>query len=242
MNELNSDLADWLQTTPIFHRLSRSQLLRLCQIIQPQTWQKDELIFKQGSPATGFFVVKTGRVKVFKVSPIGKEQILNIFERGDNFAEVAALDGQPFPASAATLDRVEAIFFPRQAFLELLRQDPDIAISMLISLAQHSRHLASVIEDLSFKDVPQRLAAYLFNLCDVSSQKSSDRSPSIDLVTLDLTKTQLSAALGTIPATLSRAFFRLSSEGIIAVNGSQIEVLDRDRLQDLSQSLGQSDL
>ncbi|NJR51424.1 MAG: Crp/Fnr family transcriptional regulator [Leptolyngbyaceae cyanobacterium CSU_1_3] len=229
MNELNSNLADWLQTTLIFHGLSRSQVLRLCQIAQPQTWQKDELIFNQGSPATGFFVVKTGRVKVFKVSPIGKEQILNIFEQGDNFAEVAALDGQPFPASAAALDQVEMIFFPRQVFLELLRQDSDIAISMLVSLSQHSRHLVSVIEDLSFKEVPQRLAAYLLNLSNVSSQKSSDRSKSIDLVTLDLTKTQLAAALSTIPATLSRAFYRLSSEGIIAVNGSQIELRDRDR-------------
>ncbi len=237
MNELNADLADWLQSTPIFHRLSRSQALCLCQIIQFQTWQKDELIFRQGSSATGFFVVKMGRVKVFKLSPIGKEQILNIFEQGDNFAEVAALDGQPFPASAAALERVELIFFPRQVFLALLRQDPDIAINMLISLSQHSRHLVSIIEDLSFKDVPQRLAAYLLNLCDVSSQKSSDRSKLINFVTLDLTKTQLAAALGTIPATLSRAFYRLSSEGIIAVNGSQIEVLNRDRLQDLSQSL-----
>jgi CRP/FNR family transcriptional regulator, dissimilatory nitrate respiration regulator len=242
MNEFNSDLADWLQTTLMFRGLSRSQVLRLCQIVQPQTWQKDEPIFQQGSPATGFFIVKTGRVKVLKVSPMGKEQILNIFEPGDNFAEVAALDGQPFPASAAALERVELIFFPRQVFLELLRQDPDIAINVLISLSQHSRHLVSVIEDLSFKDVPQRLAAYLLNLSNVSSQKSSDRSQSIDLVTLDLTKTQLAAALGTIPATLSRAFYRLSSEGIIAVNGSLIEVLDRDRLQDLSQSLGQSDL
>jgi CRP/FNR family transcriptional regulator, dissimilatory nitrate respiration regulator len=242
MNEFNSDFADWLQTTLLFRGLSRSQVLCLCQIVQPQTWQKDEPIFQQGSPATGFFVVKTGRVKVFKVSPMGKEQILNIFEAGDNFAEVAALDGQPFPASAAALDRVELIFFPRPVFLELLRQDPDVAINMLISLSQHSRHLVSVIEALSFKDVPQRLAEYLLNLSDVNSQKSSDRSQSIDLVTLDLTKTQLAAALGTIPATLSRAFYRLSSQGIIAVNGSQIEVLDRDRLQDLSQSLGQSDL
>ncbi len=242
MNELNSDLADWLQTTLIFQGLSRSQVHQLCQITQPQTWQKDELIFKQGIPATGFFVVKTGRVKVFKVSPIGKEQILNIFEHGDNFAEVAALDGQAFPASAAALDRVELIFFPRQVFLELLRQDPDIAINMLISLSQHSRHLVSVIEDLSFKDVPQRLAAYLLNLSTVSSQKSSDRSKSLDLVMLDLTKTQLAAALGTIPSTLSRAFYRLSNEGMITVNGSQIEVLDRDRLKDMSQSLGQSDL
>jgi CRP/FNR family transcriptional regulator len=142
--------------------------------------------------------------------------------------------------TAAALDRVELIFCPRPEFLALLRQEPDIAINILISLSQHSRHLVSVIEDLSFKDVPQRLAAYLLNLSDVSSEKSSDRPQLINLITLDLTKTQLAAALGTIPATLSRAFYRLSNEGIIAVNGAQIEVLDRDRLQDLSQSLGQS--
>ena len=195
MNELDCDLADWLQATPIFHGLSRSQMMRLCQIVQIQTWQKDELIFEQDSPATGFFIVKTGRVKVFKVSSIGREQILNIFEQGD-----------------------------------------DIAINMLVSLSRHSRHLVSVVEDLSFKDVPQRLAAYLLNLNNAKSQKSVDRSNLINPVTLDLTKTQLAAVLGTIPATLSRAFYRLSSKGIIAVNGSQIEVLDLHRLQALSQN------
>jgi CRP-like cAMP-binding protein len=235
MNEFNANSADWLQMTPIFQGLSRSQLSHLQQIAQPQTWQKDQFIFMQGSLAKGFFVVKTGRVKVFKVSPTGKEQIISIVEQGDNFAEVAALDGRPFPASAAALDRVELLFFPRPEFLGLLHQYPDIAINMLISLSQHSRHLVDVIEDLSFKDVPQRLAEYLLHLSDVISQKSSDRSQAINLVTLDLTKTQLAAALSTIPATLSRAFYRLSSEGIIAVNGSQIEVLDRDRLKELSQ-------
>ena len=86
MNELDCDLADWLQAMPIFHGLSRSQMMRLCQIVQIQTWQKDELIFEQDSTATGFFIVKTGRVKVFKVSSIGREQILNIFEQGYDIA------------------------------------------------------------------------------------------------------------------------------------------------------------
>lgn len=112
---------------------------------------------------------------------------------------------------------------------------------MLISLSQHSRHLARVIEELSFKDVPQRLAAYLLNLSDARTGARSDRSTPVNVVTLDLTKSQLAAILGTISATLSRAFYRLSSDGLIAVNGSQIELLDRDRLQSLSQSLEQND-
>jgi CRP/FNR family transcriptional regulator, dissimilatory nitrate respiration regulator len=228
------DLSSWLQGTLVFQGLSRSQLIPIVQIAQFQSLTKGELLFKQGNNATGFFVVKSGRVKVFKVSNTGKEQILNIFESGENFAEVAALDGKPFPASAATLEPTELLFFPRRAFLELLHQHPDIAINMLISLSQHLRHLTGVIEELSFKDVPQRLATYLLKLSQSGISEPSTHSHPINVVTLDLTKSQLAAALGTIPATLSRAFYYLSSEGIIAVNGSQIELLDRDRLQELS--------
>jgi CRP/FNR family transcriptional regulator, dissimilatory nitrate respiration regulator len=232
-----SDLSHWLQTTLVFQGLSRSQLISLLQIAQLKTFSKGELIFRQGREATGFFVVKTGRVKVFQLSSTGKEQILNIFEAGENFAEVAALDGKPFPASASTLEPTELIFFPRMAFLDLLHQYPDIAINMLISLSRHSRHLTEVIEELSFKDVPQRLAAYLLKLSESRAAQSPDRSTPVNVVTLDLTKSQLAAILGTISATLSRAFYRLSSDELIAVKGSQIELLDRDRLQSLSQSI-----
>ena len=118
---------------------------------------------------------------------------------------------------------------PRIAFLELLHQYPDIAINMLISLSQHARHLSQLVEDLSFKEVPQRLATYLLNL--------SDCTDNLCTIDLDLSKGQLAATLGTIPATLSRAFYRLSHEGLIAIDGSQIELLDRDLLQKMSHSL-----
>jgi CRP/FNR family transcriptional regulator, dissimilatory nitrate respiration regulator len=224
-----SDLAAWLQTTQLFRGLSQTQLLRVTQIAQVKQLSKGDLIFQEGSEATGFFVVKVGRVKIFKVSVQGKEHILHFFSTGENFAEVPALDGKNFPASAATLEPSELVFFPRLAVLDLLHQDPDIAINMLISLSQHLRNLTGLIEELSFKDVPQRLAAYLLNL--------ADRPRSTSSLNLDLSKGQLAAALGTIPATLSRAFYRLSSEGLIAINGSQIELLDRDRLHSWSQSL-----
>lgn len=234
------DLSSWLQRTLVFQSLSRSQLVSIVQIAQLQSFSKGELLFNQGSEATGFFVVKNGRVKVFKVSLTGKEQILHIFESGENFAEVVALDGKPFPASAATLEPTELLFFPRRAFLDLLHQHPDIAINMLISLSQHLRHLTGIIEELSFKDVPQRLATYLLKLSYSGVGDSSQCAHPLNVVTLDLTKSQLASTLGTIPATLSRAFYSLSSEGLIAVNGSNIELLDRDRLQALSQTLKQS--
>ncbi|WP_310425522.1 Crp/Fnr family transcriptional regulator [Chamaesiphon sp. VAR_48_metabat_135_sub] len=225
-----SDLTDWLQTIRIFRGLSRSQLRSIAQIAQLKQFKKGEPIFQQGSEATGFFVVKTGRVKIFKVSANGKEQIIHFVNARENFAEVPALDGKCFPASATAIEPTESIFFPRMAFLGLLHQAPDIAINLLISLSQHLRNQSRLIEELSFKNVPQRLASYLLNLSDRTTNTTVD---------LDLSKSQLAAALGTIPATLSRAFYRLSSEGMISINGSQIELLDRDRLHKLSQSIEQ---
>jgi CRP/FNR family transcriptional regulator len=236
MNRYNDDLGQWLHTTLLFQGLSQIQLSQILPIAQLQSWKKNQIIVNRNTPASGFFVVKIGRVKVYTVSPTGKEQILNIFESGDNFAEVAALDGQPFPAYAAALDQVELVFFPRADFSNLLHADPSIAINMLVSLSKHLRHLVGVIEDLSFKDVPQRLAEYLLQLNDSAASSAIDRSQLMNMVTLDLTKTQLAAVLGTIPATLSRAFYRLNNEGIIAVDGSQVTILDRERLQALSQT------
>jgi CRP/FNR family transcriptional regulator, dissimilatory nitrate respiration regulator len=231
-----SNLTDWLQTTRIFRGLSLRQLATVAQIAQVKQFKKGESIFQQGSTATGFFVVKTGRVKIFKVSANGKEQIIHLVNVGENFAEVPALDGKYFPASATAIEATETIFFPRMAFLDLLHQYPDIAINMLISLSQHLRNQSKLIEELSFKNVPQRLASYLLILSNRVELAVPNHPNSVDL---DLSKSQLAAALGTIPATLSRAFYRLSSEGMINVNGSQIELLDRDRLHKLSQSMEQ---
>lgn len=236
-----SEFGQCLEAALLFQGLSRSHLAALLKIAHIQTFAKGELIFHEGSEATGFFVVKTGRIKVFKISLTGKEQIINIFEVGENFAEIAALDGKPFPASACALEFSELIFFPRTLLLDVLRQYPDIAINMLISLAQHSRHLAGVIEELAFKDVPQRLATYLLKLSESQLGLPTQHPLPSNTVSLDLSKGQLAASLGTIPATLSRAFYRLSNDGLIAVNGSQIELLDRDRLQKFSQSLTQSE-
>ncbi|UZQ54222.1 Crp/Fnr family transcriptional regulator [Trichothermofontia sichuanensis B231] len=231
------DLSYWLKTTPLFCGLSPAQLRAIAAIAQLQTFPKGDHIFHQGSAATGFFVVKIGRIKIFKLSTQGKEQILHFCGPGDHFAEVPALDGQDFPASAATLEPSEVIFLPRIAFIELLHQYPDIAITMLISLSQHARRLSQLVEDLSFKEVPQRLATYLLNLSDRTLAAAPNHAHTPNVIELDLSKSQLAAVLGTIPATLSRAFDRLSREGMIVIDGTRIELRDRDRLQELSQSL-----
>ncbi len=91
---------------------------------------------------------------------------------------------------------------------------------MLASFSRHLRHLTGVIEDLSFKDVPQRLATDLLKLSNPYCTMSSNGATPNNVVTLDLPKSQLATALGTVPATLCRAFYFLSSEGLMAASDS----------------------
>ncbi|NER85046.1 MAG: Crp/Fnr family transcriptional regulator [Leptolyngbya sp. SIO1D8] len=222
-----SDLLDFLGKTQIFQGLPPEQLAVLVQLARAQSYDKGESIFHQGEGSSGFFIVRSGQIKVFKLSASGREQILHVFSTGDHFAEVPAFDGQCFPASAAALEKTDVLFFPRQLFLELLEKHPALAINMLKSFARHLRRFSNLVDNLSLREVPGRLAAYLLTLCD--------QTDTLDQIELPLNKGQLAATLGTIPETLSRVFHKLSRDNIIQMEGSRITVLDRERLRRMAE-------
>ncbi len=216
-----------LGDTQIFQGLPHEQLVAVAQIARIQSYAKGELLFHQGDEGTGFFIVQSGRVKVFQLSSQGREQILHIFGRGDHFAEVPAFDGHSFPASAAALEQSSVLFFPRQFFLQLLEQTPLLAINMLSSYARHLRRLSQLVDTLSLHEVPGRLATYLVQLRAQQGQAQQFE--------LDVSKGQLASLLGTIPETLSRVFYKLSREGILTVEGSTVTLLDPSRLLELAE-------
>jgi CRP-like cAMP-binding protein len=220
-----SDLLDFLEDTQIFQGLPPEQLAAIAQLARPRPYDKGEIVFHQGDEGNGFFLVQSGRIKVFQVSPGGREQILHVFGPGDHFAEVPVFDGKCFPASAAALEFTEVLFFPREFFLDLLEQQPTLTINMLKGFARHLRRFSQLVDTLSLQEVPGRLAAYLLTL--------SEKANNADQVELDLNKSQLAARLGTVPETLSRVFYRLNRDGILDVDGSRVTVLDRDKLQAL---------
>ncbi|BAY60189.1 Crp/Fnr family transcriptional regulator [Calothrix brevissima NIES-22] len=222
------EVKQFLQSTPIFQGVLDEQLQALANISILQTYKKGATIFLEGDPGSGFFIVKSGRIKVFKLANAGKEQILHIFAAGDHFAEVPAFDGGQFPASAGAIENSEVVFIPRAAFLMVLQQHPTLAIAILGTFARHLRKLTFLVDTLSFKEVPERLANYLLNL--------SSRRGNADVFELDLAKGQLAALLGTIPETLSRAFYKLSQDGMIEINGTSIKLCDRDRLMNVGKN------
>ncbi|NJK99406.1 MAG: Crp/Fnr family transcriptional regulator [Spirulinaceae cyanobacterium SM2_1_0] len=221
-----SELIEFLGRTQTFTDLAPEQLAMLAQIARSQSYQNREILFHQGDEATGFFIVRSGRVKLFKLSSAGREQILHIFSTGDGFAEVPAFDGQCFPAHAMALEATEVLCFPRQHFLALLERQPTLAIDLLKTFARHLRRLALLVDNLSLREVPGRLAAYLLQ----QSREMDD----VARIELDISKVQLAALLGTVPETLSRALQKLSHDGVIAVEGNVIVLCDRDTLEQLS--------
>lgn len=224
---------DVLNQTQLFQGLPPDQLVAIAQVARPRSYRKGEFLFHQGDEGSGFFVVAEGRVKVFQMSPAGREQILHVFSAGDHFAEVPALDGDCFPASAAALDPVQALFFPRQFFLDLLQQNPQLAINMLKGLSRHLRRFSHLVDTLSLKEVPARLATYLIQLSDrIQAEHSKSTPPTC--IELDLNKSQLAALLGTIPETLSRVFYKLSQDGLIEIDGAKITICDRQKLENLT--------
>ncbi|MFO8040724.1 MAG: Crp/Fnr family transcriptional regulator [Sodalinema sp.] len=219
------DILDFLAGLDLFKDLPDSQLRAMATIAKPLKYDRGDPIFLEGDRCLGFFLVQSGRVKVYKMSADGKEQILHWFEEGDRFAEVPAFDGGYYPASASALEKTQLLLIPNQALLALVEQYPSLAFHLLASLSRHLRRFANLIDTLSLKDVSSRLAGYLLELSD---RQGSDR------LELDLAKGQLAAFLGTIPETLSRTFAKLTQANLIEIEARQIQICDRDGLQRLA--------
>ncbi len=207
----------------LFSGLSDPQLEALARIARVKSVARGETIFFEGEQANGFYMVARGKVKIFKMSLGGREQILHIFGVGEPFGEVPVFHGNPFPASASTLEASEVLFFPRSEFVELVTTNTSLALSMLAMLSMRLRRFATQVENLTLKEVPGRLASYLLYLVEEQGRE--------DQVILDVPKGQLANLLGSTPETLSRIFAKMKEEGLIQVQGKTIQLLDLEGLR-----------
>jgi len=219
-------LIDQIASIPLFQGLPRKQHEDLSMIVVDQVFRRGQLIFSEGDEGNGFYVLISGRVKVSKISPEGKEQILHFFGPGEPFGEVAVFAGKNFPANAETLAESRVFFFPRLAFIELIGKNPALALNMMAVLSSRLRRLTNLVEDLSLKEVPGRLAAYLLLL--------SEKNKRAMKVELEVSKNQLASLLGTIPETISRILARMTREKLINLDGKKVDIVNRKALEELA--------
>lgn len=225
---ITKTIIDHIGSVQLFSGMNKEHCDELAMIVVDQQFKRGQLIFSEGDPGSGFYVIISGRVKIFKLSLDGKEQILHILGPGEPFAEVAVFTGSSYPANAMALEKSRIFFFPREAFIKLIGSHPSLAMNMLATLSWRLKQFAHMIEDLSLKEVPGRLAAYILL---ASGQNDEEK----DKVTLNISKTQLASFLGTIPETLSRILTKMNKQGFVGVDGAVITIHDRGRLEDLAE-------
>jgi CRP/FNR family transcriptional regulator len=210
-----------LRALPFFDSLEDEEIARVAAIAEFRELDRNELLFRQGDPVRGMFFLLSGRLKIFKLSPDGKEHILHIVDPGQGFAE-AALFMEGYPAFTQALQKSSTVCLPKNEFLDLLAREPRISLGIIASMSRYLRLFAQQIEDLALKDVSARLARWLLH-----------RSAEVgrDFWELEITKGQLANQLGTVSETLSRTLRRFQDAGSLQVRGRFMKILDRKALE-----------
>jgi len=224
---------DLLKRCPLFSGMKEEDLKKIVTTALPKQIKKKEILFSDGEEARGFYAILSGRIKLYKVSPEGKEQILHIVSAPDAFAEAALFLEGSYPAFAEALSDSRLLFFPKREFIHLIEKNPQLSINMIVSLSQYLKRFALLIEELSLKEVSSRIAKYFIDL----SLKSVKEGKNPKELELDLSKTQLASRLGTISETFSRTLAKMKAKGIIDVKKNRILILDREALEELSSGL-----
>lgn len=208
--------------TQLFARLTESEMRTLCARVSRKHFARGETLFSEGDECRGLFIVASGRIRIFKLSPSGREQVLAVEGPGSSFAELPVFDGGVYPASASALEDTEVLFVSRKNFQNYCREHPEVGLKVLAVVGSRLRRLVGIIEDLSFTTVRQRLISLLVRLAQGSGTATKQG------VRLELTATHqdLAAELGTVRELVSRNLSRLQAEGLLEVDGRTIIVRD----------------
>ncbi|RCK73838.1 MAG: hypothetical protein ANABAC_2911 [Anaerolineae bacterium] len=211
-----------LRTNSYFSTLPEAALKELAGETQLRRYDKDEVIFLEGEPCAGLFILQEGEVKLSKLSPTGREMILRTLNPGATFNEVPVFDGGPHAVNATALGRCQIWVVSPTLTRAMLSRYPQMGAAVIVNLARNLRMFVELVNDLSLSQVPRRLARRLVDLpADPISGKKVKK----------ITQVQLAAQLGTVREVLARALKDLEQSGAIRVSRGKIEVLDETILK-----------
>jgi CRP/FNR family transcriptional regulator len=220
-----------LSQVPLFREVGGPALARLAARCVWRTYPAGQLLFSKGDEYRGSWVVGSGRVRVFRTSPEGREQVLHTEGPGRIVAEVPLFDGGPYPASAVTEEGSVLLYLAREEFEAFYRQNPDVAQAIIRTLGRRLRQMVAVAETLAFRDVAARLALLLAGYADQKGLPTADGTE----VRLGRTREQLSQEIGTARESVSRAFKQLEQMGVIRLLGrDRVLIPSVERLRTLA--------
>jgi CRP-like cAMP-binding protein len=216
--------AEILVGRPLFRGLDDDALNLLLSEAWTQEFPRNTVLFLQGDPASRFFVVFEGWVKVFRQTEGGEESVIAVFTRGESFAEAAIFDRQVYPVSAAVVEDARLLVVPADSFLRHLSDNSSHALNMMASLSRHQHQLVRHVEQLSVRSTTERVAGFLARLCPEDARSATVRLP--------LDKTIIAGRLGMQPETFSRSLAKLRELGVRSAR-SEVTIPDVDALRRL---------
>ena len=221
-----------LAKVPIFSGLTEGELAFLLQRAIPRRYVAGEIVFGEGEPCLGMYVVESGHIRIFKSSSGGREHVLSVDGPGSSVAELPVFDGGSYPASAAAVDDATLLFVSKQDFHALCLAHPQVTLKVLRVVGARLRRLVGIIEELSFTTVRHRLASFLLRL----AQKEGKRASEGIQVALPASNQELASQIGTARELVSRNLSRLQAEGMLQLDGRHVLILDLKALEEASQA------
>jgi CRP/FNR family cyclic AMP-dependent transcriptional regulator len=211
-----------LQRIPIFAGLPSEVIEAIAQRATPRTVALGEVLFREGDPCDGAFLLIEGSMKIFKTSSTGRQLTLALERAPTTVAEVPLFDGGPYPASVEAMEPSVVLFIHKRDFRAICLQHPEVPLQALTMLGRRLRTLVAVIESVTFGSVRQRLARML---CELADRAGGSAFP------MPGTHQEIALHLGTVREVVSRNLNRFQAEGLIRVSNRELTVADRDGLQ-----------
>jgi len=212
---------EMLKQVPYLQGLSINILQELAANASRQRYQSGTMLFCEGDPTAGIYVVEEGSVKISRFTTEGREHILSIFGKGDTFNDVSALDGGPNPATATAFSDVVVWRIARSDLQQISQRYPALAWALIESVASRTRYLVGLVENLAIRTVKGRLAHLLL---EQAQANQADEIPRY------MTHEEMANHLGTVREMIGRALNSLSAADIIKIERHQITILDIHRL------------
>jgi len=214
----------------MFRSLSGEDRKRLAGVSLVKAYEKGNVVFSEGDPSSFLYTVSSGRVKVVKLAPNGKEVILEILGEGDPLGAVVAYEGRPYPATAIAIERTLCVLVQRRPFLELLERHPSLVRGYLVGLTQRIVELTRRIPEVSGGRVETRLAHLFLKLAERMGRPRSDGS----FIPMPLSRLELAELTGTTVETSIRIMSRWAKEGIVRTEKDGFVVVDPAALERLT--------
>jgi CRP/FNR family cyclic AMP-dependent transcriptional regulator len=216
-----------LQATQLFAALNETELGALAGRSGLRSYQAGAMLFSEGESCEGLYIVVRGRVRIFKTSAAGREQVLTIEGPGASIAELPVFDEGAYPASASAVEASDLLFVPRSGLQAICLEHPQVSLKLLRVVGARLRRLVGIIEELSFTTVRHRLIAWLLREAKAQG-RDTERGVTFSLA---VSHQELASQIGTVRELVSRNLARLQAQSLIEMNAREITITDQEGLE-----------